>query len=204
MSKTITEGGVAPAAARSGALVALPRGRHLPRGIANYFILSPNRASCGMPSSQPRPTGDHDASLPAHARAAEAVRHRRLELGWTQDHLAERAGLSAATVRKVEAAAQPHYRDLTCTRLCTALGWAPDALDALRTRPSRPTPGPRELPTSTSLPPVAPAPDSPGALGAGTPDDAEITALYRRISRLDARQWERLLAFVDGLTATDR
>lgn len=169
-----------------------------------------------MPSSQPQPTGDHDASRPAHVQAAEAVRHRRLELGWTQDHLAERAGVSAATVRKVEAAAQPHYRDLTCTRLCTALGWAPDALDALRTRPGRPSLGTRELLTTTSSPAAAPTPDSPGepdsprvpdspsARDTDAPSDAEIAALSGRIARLDARQWERLMAFVDGLTATDR
>jgi len=169
-----------------------------------------------MPPRQPRPSDDTAASFPAHERAAEEVRHRRLELGWTQDHLAERAGLSAATVRKVEAAAQPHYRDLTCTRLCAALGWAPDALDALRTRPRRPLLETRQLLT-TSSPASSPAPRTTGASApesrrpstratpvADAPSDAEIAALNGRIARLDARQWERLMAFIDGLTADDR
>lgn len=176
-----------------------------------------------MPSSRPGSPADHDGSFPAHERAAEEVRHRRLELGWTQDHLAERAGLSAATVRKVEAAAQPHYRDLTCTRLCAALGWAPDALDALSTRPRRSDLEQRQLltttspssPTSPSAASAASAASAPSTRGpqrtpaprgdseAGAPSDAEIAALNGRIARLDARQWERLMAFVDGLTAID-
>jgi transcriptional regulator with XRE-family HTH domain len=185
-----------------------------------------------MPSSHPRPSGDHDASLPAHERAAQEVRRRRLEFGWTQDHLAERAGLSAATVRKVEAAAQTHYRDLTCTRLCAALGWPADALDAIRTGQRRPALETGQLLTTTSSPspstsstqaasssrslsttsgrpdarrgPRGTAPDTSSEAVDGAPSDADVAALSERIARLDGRRWERLLAFVDGLTAIDR
>lgn len=127
------------------------------------------------------------------------MRRRRLELGWTQDHLAERSGVSAATVRKLEAAAQPTYRDLTCTRLCTALGWTPDALNALRPEQrqgiDRPSDEPHH-PRPTAEPVTV---DELGALR-----EAELAALNGRLAQLDERQWERLVAFVDGLTSPDR
>ena len=140
------------------------------------------------------------------------MRRRRLELGWTQDQLAERARVSAATVRKVEAGAQTHYRDLTCTRLCAALGWPPEALDDVRARPPGPpgadapaaadpvAPEPTATPTPTE---VASDPSTPVPPPAGTQRRAELAALNGRLSQLDDRQWERLMAFVDGLTAVD-
>lgn len=156
-----------------------------------------------MASRLPEPSRDPEGPLPAQQWTAAAVRRRRLELGWTQEQLAERSGLSAATVRKIEAGAQPTYRALTCTRLCTALGWAPDALDSVSTPPRSEAPN-RRAPAldgvngphgaSGSLPPAS----------STSPGDVELAALTNRIARLNARQWERLVAFVDGLTSTDR
>jgi len=152
-----------------------------------------------MPPRRPAPPGTLPA-LPDHVAAAAAVRRRRLELGWTQEQLAERSGVSAATVRKVETAAQTHYRDLTCSRLCAALDWAPDALDTLRSIQRRPDHETQQLLTTSSS---APGTTDVARAGSGAPSDAEVAALSERIARLDARQWERLLAFVDGLTAID-
>jgi transcriptional regulator with XRE-family HTH domain len=68
---------------------------------------------------------------PLPRQEAEAIRTRRLELGWTQHRLAHQAGISIATVRKLEAHKQPYYRALTLVPLCLALGWRSDALDNL-------------------------------------------------------------------------
>lgn len=173
--------------------------RELAPGIAKYFTHAPDRASCGMATSPPRPGGNPPTPPPDHEAAAEAVRRRRLTLGWTQDQLAERSGVSAATVRKLEAAAQRHYRDLTCTRLCAALGWEPDVLDALRA-PSRT--GDDRTPREAGPAPVRPP--GTGAPPPGGPRRAELAALNGRLAQLDERQWDRLVAFVDGLTADDR
>lgn len=154
-----------------------------------------------MASRLPEPSPDTRQPLPAQRWAAAAVRRRRLELGWTQEQLAERSGVSAATVRKIEAGAQSRYRALTCTRLCSALGWAPDALEGVSTPPpteasDRPRAGALDAVDATigSLPPA------PSTAARAT----ELAALNDRIAMLDAQQWERLVAFVDGMTATDR
>lgn len=146
-------------------------------------------------SSSPAGSPGGPAAPPDHARAAEAVRQRRLEFGWTQEQLAERSGVSAATVRKIEAATQPHYRDLTCTRLCSALGWPPEALDLLRSPQRRAATAAIPIEATTAGVDVAITPPSARAV--------ELAALNGRLAHLDARQWERLVAFVDGLTATD-
>jgi len=64
-------------------------------------------------------------------RHAAAIRARRLELGWTQHHLAHQAGISVATIRKLEAGTHTYYRALTLVPLCQALGWPTTSLDDL-------------------------------------------------------------------------
>lgn len=68
---------------------------------------------------------------PLPRREAEAIRTRRLELGWTQHRLAHESGISVATVRKLEGHKQPYYRALTLVPLCQALGWPSNALNAM-------------------------------------------------------------------------
>ena len=125
------------------------------------------------------------ASTPTNpaSRAALAVRQRRLELGLTQESLAEAAGVSPATVRKLESGTQAHYRDRTCTRLAQALGWGPGALDDLRRG-------------GTTAP--RPQPASPAASTAG--DDAELAAFSGKVARLSNEQRALLMAYLDGLT----
>lgn len=153
-----------------------------------------------MSSRLPEPSPDTDGHPTAQQRAAAAVRRRRLELGWTQEQLAERSGVSAATVRKLEAGAQSHYRALTCTRLCTALGWAPDALGGVSTPLRADAPAPRAAALDAAQSANGSLPSAPLPVTR----QAELAALSSRIATLDARQWDRLVAFVDGLTAMDR
>lgn len=68
---------------------------------------------------------------PLPRREAEAIRTRRLELGWTQHRLAHESGISVATVRKLEGHKQPYYRALTLVPLCRALGWPSNALNTM-------------------------------------------------------------------------
>jgi transcriptional regulator with XRE-family HTH domain len=101
----------------------------------------------------------HMADTPPLPRQeAEAIRTRRLELGWTQHRLAHQAGISIATVRKLEAHKQPYYRALTLVPLCLALGWRSDALDNL-------------LPPGSQL--GDPPDDTAGDADAGADADAE-------------------------------
>lgn len=64
-------------------------------------------------------------------RAASAIRDQRLALGWTQQHLAGEAGVSVATIRKLESGTQTHYRPLTVVPVCRALGLPPGSLNGL-------------------------------------------------------------------------
>lgn len=64
-------------------------------------------------------------------RVGDAVRSRRLELGRTQQEIAEQAAVSLATWRLVETAGRDRYQDLTIRGLCRALGWRPDAIESL-------------------------------------------------------------------------
>lgn len=169
----------------------------------------PRHSSSGDPARQD-----------AHQQVADAVRQRRLERGWTQEQLAERSNVSPATVRKLEAAAPGRYRDLTCTRLCAALDWPPDALDAVRSSRrsgTSATPPPTASASITTGSPATPAarptPSDPAPRDvtpqgsprpAPAPREVELAALNGRLAQLDERQWERLLAFVEGLAGDDR
>jgi|688.fasta_scaffold01945_31 transcriptional regulator with XRE-family HTH domain len=89
----------------------------------------------------------HDVG-PTSPDTAEQVRARRLELGWTQHHLATEAGISVATIRKLEGAQQDSYRALTLRALCRALGWEPNMLDHLAASPAGGRPSQRSAPTT--------------------------------------------------------
>lgn len=64
-------------------------------------------------------------------RVAGAVRARRLELGRTQQDMAEQATVSLATWRLVESSGRDRYQDLTVHGICRSLGWRTDAFELL-------------------------------------------------------------------------
>lgn len=84
----------------------------------------------------------------------EAVKDRRLSLGWTQQEAADRSGLSLATWRLIELGGRERYQELTLRGLIRGLGWPLGAVDRLRQGGS--APGPDEVseppPNPNSLP----------------------------------------------------
>lgn len=100
-----------------------------------------------------------DGNDAAVKRLAGEIRARRLELGWSQQRLATEAGISVATLRKLEGGMQAAYRHLTVVPLCRALGWPPSFLDELvsgeRSAADEPADNPTGNPTGTSDPRLA-------------------------------------------------
>jgi len=129
---------------------------------------------------------------PLPRQEAEAIRTRRLELGWTQHRLAHQAGISIATVRKLEAHKQPYYRALTLVPLCLALGWRSDALDNL-------------LPPGSQLgdPPDDTAGDAGGSgttVAADPPGQVDLLAAFDGgLAGLDPDEIDELAEFVRQL-----
>ena len=62
---------------------------------------------------------------------ADAVRHRRLELGLTQQQVSERGAVSLPSVQNVERGLPHTYRDRTLIGLARALDWPLDAVDRI-------------------------------------------------------------------------
>lgn len=101
-------------------------------------------------------------------RVAETINDRLGELGWDQVDLARAAGVSDATVRKLQNASSTRYHRTTLAKVCGALGWPDDAIWRLLTA--------GELPPS-----VEPAPPSPP----GRDAMSEIAELRRRVAELE-------------------
>ncbi|MFB6805439.1 helix-turn-helix domain-containing protein [Streptomyces sp. NPDC056387] len=78
-----------------------------------------------------------------HERLATQVRARRVELGFSQAAMAERAGISKGTCRRIEEG-QP-IRDTNYVKVDGALGWAPGSCAAIRDG-GDPTPASGEAP----------------------------------------------------------
>lgn len=64
-------------------------------------------------------------------RVARAVTARSRELGISQQDLAMAAGVSTATVRKLQRGGVHRYRRQTLAAVAAALRWPPDALDRI-------------------------------------------------------------------------
>ncbi|MCK9869380.1 helix-turn-helix domain-containing protein [Nocardiopsis dassonvillei] len=64
------------------------------------------------------------------------LRARRLELGWTQEELAERSGLSSKTVGQLERAAKLNFAWVTIVRLAQAMDLDPSEINGKRNRVS--------------------------------------------------------------------
>ncbi len=82
-------------------------------------------------------------SVEAWTRLGDAVRERRLALGWTQQEAADRSGVSLATWRLIELAGRERYQELTLRGMIRGLGWPREAVDRLRAGGD--PPGPDEL-----------------------------------------------------------
>lgn len=86
----------------------------------------------------------------AWREVANAVLSGMAELGLTQKELAERSGVSTATLRKLTSGAPNRYRPQTLSRVSIALGWSSGRLKAISEgHPHRPErlvkPDPAEL-----------------------------------------------------------
>jgi transcriptional regulator with XRE-family HTH domain len=91
-------------------------------------------------------------------RVGDAVKDRRLALGWTQQEAADRAGVSLATWRLIELAGRERFQELTLRGLVRGLGWPVGSVERLQA--GGPPPGPDE---TTDPPP------NPHDLDATTP-----------------------------------
>jgi transcriptional regulator with XRE-family HTH domain len=126
-------------------------------------------------SERPDPTGDP-------VEVGLVVRARRLDLGMTQQRLAFAAGVSLPTVRNVETGARRHYRALTRHGLCRALGWPPQALNALSAdnEPDLPPDGGQGAPNDNDIELLA---AFSGTLARLTPAErAQVLDFARRIA----------------------
>jgi len=75
----------------------------------------------------------------AWRRLGEAVKDRRLALGWTQQEAADRSGVSLATWRLIELGGRERYQELTLRGIIRGLGWPLDAVDRIRSGGSWPS-----------------------------------------------------------------
>lgn len=137
---------------------------------------------------------------PLPRQEAEAIRTRRLELGWTQHRLAHQAGISVATVRKLEAHKQPYYRALTLVPLCLALGWRSDALDNLLPPGSQLGDPPDDTTAGAGAEPGADADGSGTTVAADTPGQVDLMAAFDGgLAGLDQKEIDELAEFVRQL-----
>src|SRR5262249_21180661 len=88
-----------------------------------------------------QPSKDLPVAQRSVSRFGDLLRERRIAAGLTQEALAERAGLSAHGIQKLERGVTRPYRD-TLQRLLLALRLAPDDEAELRVAAG---PAPREL-----------------------------------------------------------
>ena len=123
-------------------------------------------------------------------RVALAVRDRRLNLGWTQQEAADRAGVSLATWRLIESAGRDRYQDLTVRGVCRALGWSANTFDDIVAGGDAPTP--EESQTPSERPAVSPRPRFDGTIPAG---------FARKYLELTPEEQAMVQGYVEGLAA---
>jgi transcriptional regulator with XRE-family HTH domain len=92
--------------------------------------------------------------VPDRQRLADALRKRRAELRLTQTAIADRAGVSLATVNQMERGGRDGYRTISMALVEEVLRWAPGSIDTLLAGgDATPLPEPQAL----SLVPADPA-----------------------------------------------
>lgn len=88
------------------------------------------------------------ANETAWSRVADALEERMAELGLDQIDLARQAGVSDATIRKLQKASSTRYHRSTLNKVARALGWPADAFWTLIATGEKPEP--LETPTHRS------------------------------------------------------
>jgi len=134
-------------------------------------------------------------------RVGEAVKDRRLELGWTQQEAADRSGVSLATWRLIESAGRERFQELTLRGLVRGLGWPVGAIEQLRA--GGPAPGPEELTDP------APNPHDPAASGSTRrrafdylqPEQSLPAGFARKYLDLTPEEQGMVQGFMEGLFA---
>ncbi|HVN50748.1 MAG TPA: helix-turn-helix transcriptional regulator [Acidimicrobiales bacterium] len=134
-------------------------------------------------------------------RVADAVKDRRLTLGWTQQEAADRAGVSLATWRLVESAGRERFQELTLRGLVRGLGWPVGSIERLRAGGPPPTPD--------ELTEPAPNPNDPAAAGATrrrafdylVPEQSLPAGFARKYLDLTPEEQGMVQGFMEGLFA---
>jgi transcriptional regulator with XRE-family HTH domain len=134
-------------------------------------------------------------------RVGDAVKDRRLALGWTQQEGADRAGLSLATWRLVELGGRQRYQELTLRGLVRGLGWPLGTIERLRA--GDPPPGPDEVteppPNPNSLP--SPLPPKRRSFDFLQPEQSLPTGFARKYLELTEDEQAMVQGYIDGLLA---
>lgn len=139
----------------------------IPAGSAR--VLTPPASAAGARPGRPQTT----------VLDGQRLREVRRQRGLSQERLAHQAGMSPATVARLERQRRPRCRHRTLARLATALDVDPAAITpVLGVAPDPAGPGPR--PAAAGPRPAAPAPD-PIPTGAG-----ELTGCLLTCARLSA------------------
>lgn len=122
-------------------------------------------------------------------RVAEAVKDRRLHLGWTQQEASDRAGVSLATWRLIESAGRDRYQDLTVRGVSRALGWPSTTFDHIVAGGDAPSPDEAWPPAERTPPPPVRA---DGTVPAG---------FARKYLELSAEEQAMVQGYIEGLAA---
>jgi transcriptional regulator with XRE-family HTH domain len=134
-------------------------------------------------------------------RVGDAVKDRRLALGWTQQEAADRAGVSLATWRLIELAGRERFQELTLRGLVRGLGWPVGSIERLRA--GGPAPGPDE----TTDPPPNPhdldaaAPTRRRAFDYLQPEQSLPAGFARKYLDLTPEEQGMVQGFMEGLFA---
>ena len=135
-------------------------------------------------------------------RVGDAVRDRRLSLGWTQQEAADRSGVSLATWRLIELAGRDRYQELTLRGLLRGLGWPLDAVDRLRAGGT--APGPDEISEPAPMPDPNPQPERtrPRSFDYLHPEGALPAGFARKFLDLTPEEQAKVEGFMEGLFAS--
>jgi transcriptional regulator with XRE-family HTH domain len=130
----------------------------------------------------------------------DAVKERRLALGWTQQEAAERSSVSLATWRLIELGGRERYQELTLRGVIRGLGWPLDALDRLRSGGD--PPGPDELtepPPNPNTPPESGRPRR--AFDYLQPEQSLPAGFARKYMDLTPEEQGMVQGYLEGLFA---
>jgi DNA-binding XRE family transcriptional regulator len=90
------------------------------------LMAGPAQGPPGSPATPPS-AGSRPARPQSYVLDGPRLRRLRRQHGWSQEELADRAGISVTTVAKLERQPHPSCRGRTLARLAAALGERPAA-----------------------------------------------------------------------------